>query len=701
MKRVYKILFIVIVISGSELFGQWPKYIIDNALSTPEVVAIGDLNGDTKLDVVVNDLNKNKVIWYENNVDNPFSPWIKHVIDSYLAGAYVTDIGDLDGDGDLDIAASGYRGGNIVWYENNHPDWNRHTIAENLKVSGAVSIADIDGDDTLDIVSSGYRQGGDLVWYENNHPTWPKHTIRSNYATEWSWVGDIDGDGAIDVAVARWYENEVNWFRNENAGLTWTEFIIDDSLEQASHLYFGDIDGDNDMDITAAGASDDYIVWYENNQPEWNRHTIDNNLKRAWCVVVVDIDGDEKPDVAATSRDADKVVWYKNNHPEWEKHIIDEDLDGALLLVSADIDNDNASDIIVPGVNEGNLVWYKNPHTSVAFGESIEVYPKYFSHTDDTLKITAEISNPENHEVSVYVFANGNQSVYQDSIELFDDGLHGDGAPSDNICANNILLPSLEEDIFEMKLVTADIKETRTTYSAVKAYFTTAGPVNWVDYDIQQLNDSLYSMKVTLQNNGSSFTVSNISARLSTNDSNIPDILSSSILQSYPDIEPGQFVQNSGFWNYRFYTKNSSQNVEFQLDIYSNNQLYWTDTLMVDLPPTTDMEDELLNLPKEFTLEQNYPNPFNPSTTIKYSIPTGTHPLIPSREGKERSERGVLVTLRVYDILGREVATLVNQKQKPGHYEVEFDGSELTSGIYFYQLQAGKYLVIKKMLMIK
>ena len=117
-----------------------------------------------------------------------------------MTGAYVTDIGDLDGDGDLDIAASGYRGNNIVWYENNHPVWNKHTIAKNLKVSGAVSIADIDGDDTLDIVSSGYRQGGDVVWYENNHPIWTKHTIRSNYGTEWTWVGDIDGDGAIDVS---------------------------------------------------------------------------------------------------------------------------------------------------------------------------------------------------------------------------------------------------------------------------------------------------------------------------------------------------------------------------------------------------------------------------------------------------------------------------------------------------------------------
>jgi hypothetical protein len=61
------------------------------------------------------------------------------LIDSNLEGAYVPDVGDLDGDGDLDVVASGYRGNVVVWYENNYPEWNRHIIAENLKVSGAVS----------------------------------------------------------------------------------------------------------------------------------------------------------------------------------------------------------------------------------------------------------------------------------------------------------------------------------------------------------------------------------------------------------------------------------------------------------------------------------------------------------------------------------------------------------------------------------
>ncbi|MBU0475311.1 MAG: T9SS type A sorting domain-containing protein [Bacteroidetes bacterium] len=91
----------------------------------------------------------------------------------------------------------------------------------------------------------------------------------------------------------------------------------------------------------------------------------------------------------------------------------------------------------------------------------------------------------------------------------------------------------------------------------------------------------------------------------------------------------------------------------------------------------------------QFSLEQNYPNPFNPSTVIKYSIPNA---------GKSEMSN---VKLVVYDILGSEVATLVNDKQVAGNYEVKFDASNLSSGVYIYQLQSGGVLKSRKMLLLK
>jgi hypothetical protein len=91
-----------------------------------------------------------------------------------------------------------------------------------------------------------------------------------------------------------------------------------------------------------------------------------------------------------------------------------------------------------------------------------------------------------------------------------------------------------------------------------------------------------------------------------------------------------------------------------------------------------------VGIPNEYSLEQNYPNPFNPTTNIQYQI------AVPG-----------FVSLKVYDVLGNEVATLVNKEKPAGSYEVEFDGTDLPSGIYFYQLKASGFIETKKMILIK
>jgi hypothetical protein len=110
---------------------------------------------------------------------------------------------------------------------------------------------------------------------------------------------------------------------------------------------------------------------------------------------------------------------------------------------------------------------------------------------------------------------------------------------------------------------------------------------------------------------------------------------------------------------------------------------------------SNEIEVEVNFTPKEFVLYQNYPNPFNPSTTIKFEIP-----------GQARNDN-VLVTLKVYDILGNEVTTLVNEEKQPGVYEVEFGSIgtsrdlSLPSGVYFYQLKAGSFTDTKKMILLR
>ncbi|MBK7630373.1 MAG: carboxypeptidase regulatory-like domain-containing protein [Ignavibacteriales bacterium] len=96
-------------------------------------------------------------------------------------------------------------------------------------------------------------------------------------------------------------------------------------------------------------------------------------------------------------------------------------------------------------------------------------------------------------------------------------------------------------------------------------------------------------------------------------------------------------------------------------------------------------------LPIEFSLGQNYPNPFNPTTSIRYSIPN-----VISTEG-----RSLNVLLKVYDVLGNEIVTLVNEVKPSGNYEVEFNAKSISSGIYFYNLKAGSFFETKKMILLQ
>jgi len=114
-------------------------------------------------------------------------------------------------------------------------------------------------------------------------------------------------------------------------------------------------------------------------------------------------------------------------------------------------------------------------------------------------------------------------------------------------------------------------------------------------------------------------------------------------------------------------------------EFYVDNYYYNPDTSWV-----TGVTQNGNNVPSEYALSQNYPNPFNPSTKINFAIPTTG-----------------LVTMKVYDVLGKEVATLINEVKNPGNYIVEFDGSNLSSGAYFYKLQVGDFSSVKRMVLVK
>jgi hypothetical protein len=172
-------------------------------------------------------------------------------------------------------------------------------------------------------------------------------------------------------------------------------------------------------------------------------------------------------------------------------------------------------------------------------------------------------------------------------------------------------------------------------------------------------------------------------------------------------------LNNSGFDIQRSVTLNEERNLNWQSigfvqgngtttqsnsysftdnNIYSAK--YYYRLKQIDFDGSFNYSNQIeidFSLPQAFSLEQNYPNPFNPSTTIKYSIP-----IVISTEG-----RNLNVTLKVFDVLGNEIAVLVDEEKPAGTYEVSFDASSISSGIYLYKLQAGSFFDMKKMILIK
>jgi aminopeptidase N len=130
---------------------------------------------------------------------------------------------------------------------------------------------------------------------------------------------------------------------------------------------------------------------------------------------------------------------------------------------------------------------------------------------------------------------------------------------------------------------------------------------------------------------------------------------------------------------------NNEQNQNFQFQVIGEPMSIVFDPgnwILKTIQSVTEVKN--LEVPFEYSLGQNYPNPFNPSTTISYQLPE-----------KE------LVTIKIFNILGKEVATLVNEEKPAGKYELEFSADNLVSGVYFYKLQAGSFVETKKMILIK
>ena len=310
-----------------------------------------------------------------------------------------------------------------------------------------------------------------------------------------------------------------------------------------------------------------------------------------------------------------------------------------------------------------------------------------FIQTGVKLEVKSTIFNPDNDSLSILAKYINTTGAYLDSVQMFDDGLHSDSLSNDGLYGVEFNVPDAEEN-YSLNVISQDLT-TGLRHVSVAKHFTTKGPVtiDHIEYStrdtIPNPND-LMRFKMYFKNNGSVASIKNIKITMAQIDSCVrPTNLS---YRTIDVLEAGEIKEANGESSLKIENDcGEPGSYGVKLTISEGDYSYWSDTLYFDVvsgPAESEPEPEL---PKTFALYQNYPNPFNPATTIRYDL-------------KSKSN----VQLTIYDLAGRAIKTLVNQTQNAGRHAVEFDASDLSSGIYVYRIKTSAgFVASRKMVVLK
>jgi parallel beta-helix repeat protein len=311
---------------------------------------------------------------------------------------------------------------------------------------------------------------------------------------------------------------------------------------------------------------------------------------------------------------------------------------------------------------------------SLVYPKSLGIDKSYVEPGLDLIQFTSNLFNPENHTVNIFSRITSIDSSVTDSIELYDDGNHNDGQADDGLYGG-MLDPVMEEHTFHLGIGIKDNNVGSYYVFNDSKRITSIGPVVFDHYRITSVLGSFTLIKIALRNDGSMATADNVTAEITAFDtSKVTDILTTT--EGAIDIGVGQVVETDQ--DFRITTTGTFDTLNFNIKIYSNGYHLWS----YDIITALEKEDE--QIPKTYSLSQNYPNPFNPSTSIEFSLPKSEY-----------------VELKVFNILGEKVTTLVSDKLQSGSHTFQFDGSDLASGIYLYRIEAGEFQDVKKMVLIR
>ncbi|MFB6231977.1 MAG: T9SS type A sorting domain-containing protein [Salinibacter sp.] len=698
---------------GTDADGFGARQVITTNMDEATSVHGADVDGDGDADVLSasprgSDTDP-KIAWYESQVGesgaNSDDFGAQQVITTSAEGAESVFAADLDGDGDNDALSASRE--KLAWYENQVGESGADTdgfgpqqiIVPTVATPESVFTADVDGDGDPDALSASSRDNK-IAWYENQVGESGADTdgfgdqrviTTGAEAAHSVHAADVDGDGDPDALSASSRDNKIAWYENQvgESGADTDGFgpqqVITTSADFVQSVHAADLDGDGDADALSASEGDDKIAWYKSQVGEsgadsdgFGAQQVIDFDDRPGSVHAADIDGDGDPDPLSANAGDGQVSWYENQLGEegavqdFGSQRVITFYDNASAVFAADLDGDGDADVLsASSVLDGKIAWNENQ-----VGES---------GADDDGFGTQQVITPDNGASSVFaadVDGDGDAdalSAPDDKIAWYE-SLVGEGeADSDGFGNRQVVTTEVASatSVFAVDIDGGgdpDVFSTSNQDDKIAWYENTKGvlPVEMASFEARVEDDKVRLTWQTASETGNAgFAVQR----------RVADAPA-------PGTQKGDAWQKVGFVESK---ASGGTTTEAQTYRFTDTGLpYAADRLEYRLRQVDT--DGTTHLSKTVTVERGvtevqllgtYPNPARSRATVRYALP-------------EKQE----VTLRLYDVLGRQVRTVV-QAEKAGRHERTLDTSGLSSGLYFLRLQAGGQTRTQKLTVVR